>query len=58
MERNGLSKEEATERLAAQPSNQFYIDHAHIVIGTQWEREVSRGQVERAWLKLMERISQ
>lgn len=58
MERNRLSEEEAMRRLAAQPSNQFFVDHAHIVIGTQWELEVSRGQVEKAWLKLMEKINQ
>ena len=56
MKRNKLSEEEATKRLSAQPPSQVYVDHAHIVIGTQWEPEVTRGQVERAWLQLMETI--
>lgn len=57
MERNGLSEEVATGRLAAQPPSQEYVDHAHIIIGMQWEPEVTGGQVEKAWLQLMEKIS-
>ena len=53
MERNGLSEEEAMKRLAAQPPNKMYVDHAHIVIGTQWEPEVTRGQIEKAWLQVL-----
>ena len=48
----------ALSRLSAQPSGQEYVDHAHVVIGTQWEPEVTGGQVERAWQALMTRLSQ
>ena len=54
VDRNKLSEEAATARLAAQPPSQVYVDHAHIIIGTQWEPEVTGGQVEKAWLHLME----
>jgi phosphopantetheine adenylyltransferase/dephospho-CoA kinase len=57
MERNGVPEEVASRRLAAQPPNQVYVDHAHIVIGTQWEPEVTGGQVEKAWLQLMKKLS-
>lgn len=56
MERNSLFEEAAVRRLAAQPPSQVYVDHAHIIIGTQWEPEVTGGQVERAWLQLMENL--
>ena len=58
MERNDLSEDEATRRLSLQPPSQVYVDHAHIIIGTQWEPEVTKGQVERAWLEVMETIKQ
>ena len=58
MQRNSLSEAEAHRRLSAQPSAREYVDHAHIVISTQWEPEVTRGQVERAWQGLMERLGQ
>ena len=58
MERNSLPEEEATQRLAAQPENKMYVDHAHIVIGTQWDPEVTRGQVEKAWQQVLNRIDQ
>ena len=58
VERNRLSEDEAMKRLAAQPPNKMYADHAHIVIGTQWEPEVTRGQVEKAWLQVMNKLDQ
>ena len=58
MERNRVSEEEAVKRLAAQPLNQMYVDHAHMVIGTQWDPEVTRGQLEKAWLQVLDNLSQ
>lgn len=57
MERNSLPEEAARGRLSAQPSGQEYVDHAHVVIGTQWEPEVTGGQVEGAWQALMARLN-
>ena len=56
MDRNKLSEEAATARRAAQPPSQVYVNHAHIIIGTQWEPEVTGGQVEKAWLHLIESL--
>ena len=57
MERNGLSEEAATRRVAVQPSGREYVDHAHVIIGTYCTTEFTVGQIEKAWVQLMERIS-
>ena len=45
MERNKLSKEEATRRIESQLSNQARVNQANVIICTLWEYEVTQKQV-------------
>ncbi|XP_018576337.1 bifunctional coenzyme A synthase [Anoplophora glabripennis] len=55
--RNGLTEEQAKNRLDAQQPNTFYVNHANVVFCPLWEPEHTREQVYNAWGLLQERIS-
>ena len=55
-DRNGLSEEEATKRLASQLKNKERVSQANVVLSTLWEPEYTQKQVEKAWKGLQERI--
>ena len=46
MERDGLTEERAKQRLASQVSGREAVDHAHIVLSTQWQYEYTQAQVQ------------
>ncbi|KAI0210275.1 Bifunctional coenzyme A synthase [Lamellibrachia satsuma] len=58
MERNKISKEEATRRIESQLSNQARVNRANVIICTLWEYEVTQKQVEKAWSLLKMRLPQ
>ena len=45
MARDGLTEEAALKRMAVQPSNSEYVQHANVVFSTQWEPEFTQIQV-------------
>lgn len=57
MARDGLTEEAALKRMAVQPSNSEYVQHANVVFSTQWEPEFTQIQVDRAWGDLKERMT-
>ncbi|KAH9499294.1 hypothetical protein Btru_003638 [Bulinus truncatus] len=56
--RNKLSPEEAQKRLNSQISNVDRIAKSNVVICPQWEFEVTRKQIEKAWSLLQQRLQQ
>lgn len=46
--RNNLTEEEARQRISNQMSNQERVERANVVISSQWEREFTNKQVEKA----------
>ncbi|KAF5282893.1 hypothetical protein FQR65_LT14170 [Abscondita terminalis] len=54
--RNGLTEEQAKERIAAQCSNQVYIESANVVFSSLWEKSYTLSQVDKAWKLLQERL--
>ncbi|KAK5850940.1 hypothetical protein PBY51_001774 [Eleginops maclovinus] len=57
-ERDGLTTEDALQRLQSQWSNSNQVEHANVVLSTLWEPEVTQKQVLKAWKLLQERITQ
>ena len=55
-ERNGLSEEEALQRIHSQADNQYRVDRSNVVLCTLWDYSVTQVQVEKAWRLLQERI--
>ncbi|XP_047991628.1 bifunctional coenzyme A synthase isoform X2 [Leguminivora glycinivorella] len=53
-ERNGLSEEEARQRIDSQPSNQEQVSLANIVFSPYWSYEYTQMQIDRAWQHLQE----
>lgn len=53
METRGLSKEEAEQRIASQPSQASRIAFANVVIDNSGSREETRKQVEAAWNQII-----
>lgn len=47
--RNGLSEEEARQRVEAQPSNLEQVAHANIVFSPFWSYRYTQSQIDRAW---------
>ncbi|KAF5290520.1 hypothetical protein FQA39_LY03624 [Lamprigera yunnana] len=56
--RNGLTEEQALERIASQLSNETYVNSANVVFCSQWEKEFTFSQVDKAWTLLQERLLQ
>ena len=54
--RDGLSREEAVRRLQSQASSARLVEHANVVLSTQWEPEVTQKQLLKAWNLLHNRI--
>lgn len=52
--RNGLTEEEARQRIEAQPSNSEQVAHANIVFSPFWSYEYTQSQIDRAWQQLNE----
>ncbi|XP_059052187.1 bifunctional coenzyme A synthase [Achroia grisella] len=52
--RNGLSEEEAKQRVSSQPSNQEQVAPANIVFSPYWSYEYTQSQIDRAWDLLQE----
>lgn len=55
-ERNNLSVEDAQKRLDSQMTNTQRCSHADLVICSDWERDVTRGFMDKAWSGLQNRI--
>ncbi|XP_026736424.1 bifunctional coenzyme A synthase isoform X2 [Trichoplusia ni] len=53
-DRNHLTKEEAIQRVNAQPSNEEQIEKANVVFCPFWSYEYTQGQIDRAWQHLQE----
>ncbi|XP_015789356.1 bifunctional coenzyme A synthase [Tetranychus urticae] len=47
-ERNGLDEEEARKRIANQMTSHERVQHANVVFSSQWEREFTQKQVNKA----------
>ena len=56
LSRDGISKEQATNRIKSQIANEERVMKANVTICTLWEPEYTQHQVERAWGHLLERI--
>ena len=56
MERNGLSAEDADDRINSQISNDERIEHADLVISTDCTLDEVAGRVNEAWDALQQRI--
>lgn len=56
LSRDGISKEQAVNRIQSQISNEERVMKANVTICTLWEPEYTQQQVERAWGHLLERI--
>lgn len=56
LSRDGISKEQALNRIKSQISNEERVKEANVAICTLWEPEYTQEQVERAWRSLLERI--
>ncbi|XP_026761829.1 bifunctional coenzyme A synthase isoform X1 [Galleria mellonella] len=52
--RNGLSEEEAKQRISSQPSNLEQVANANIVFSPYWSYEYTQSQIDRAWSHLQE----
>ena len=50
--RDGLSQEQAANRIKSQISNKERVDKANVAICTLWEPEFTQEQVVKAWEKL------
>ncbi|XP_061716278.1 bifunctional coenzyme A synthase isoform X2 [Cydia pomonella] len=53
-ERNGLTEEEARQRIESQPSNREQVSLANIVFSPYWSYEYTQMQIDRAWQHLQE----
>lgn len=54
--RDGISQEQAANRVKSQLSNEERVARANVVLCTLWEPEFTQKQVERAWTELKERL--
>ncbi|VDM60080.1 unnamed protein product [Angiostrongylus costaricensis] len=57
MERDGLTKEQAEDRIKSQLTNKERIAHSHVVFCSLWAYEETRSQVERALNELKARTN-
>ena len=56
VERNGLSEEAAAQRIDSQKSNEFIVEHSHVVFSSLWSHEYTLQQAEKAWKELQEHL--
>ena len=56
LSRDGVSEEQAKNRIKSQISNEERLEKANVAICTLWEPEFTREQVVKAWKNLQERI--
>lgn len=54
--RDGITQEQAANRIKSQITNEERVMKANVAICTLWEPEYTQLQVERAWKHLLERI--
>lgn len=57
MNGNGLTEEQAKQRIEAQTSNKTIVDESNVVFSTQWSSDHTRRQAEKAWRGLQEHLS-
>ncbi|KAM4624174.1 bifunctional coenzyme A synthase isoform 1-T2 [Polymixia lowei] len=57
-ERDGVTSDDALQRLQSQWSNPRQVEQANVVLSTLWEPEVTQRQVLHAWNLLQKRILQ
>ncbi|XP_072105350.1 bifunctional coenzyme A synthase [Mobula birostris] len=57
VQRDNVSEEDARKRLANQWSNAQRVQHANVVLSTQWEPEFTQKQIRKAWQLLQNRRS-
>ncbi|XP_062893444.1 bifunctional coenzyme A synthase [Mobula hypostoma] len=57
VQRDNVSEEDARKRLANQWSNAQRVQHANVVLSTQWEAEFTQKQIRKAWQLLQNRRS-
>ncbi|XP_051894893.1 bifunctional coenzyme A synthase [Pristis pectinata] len=55
MKRDNISEEDAKKRLANQWTNAQRVQHANVVLCTQWEPEFTEKQIQKAWHLLQNR---
>ncbi|XP_061120069.1 bifunctional coenzyme A synthase [Syngnathus typhle] len=58
MQRDGVAAEDARRRLQNQSSDTQRLEHANVVLSTQWEPDVTHQQVLKAWNLLQKRMQQ
>lgn len=56
LSRDGISEEQAVNRINSQISNEDRIAKANVAICTLWEPEFTQEQVKKAWKSLQERL--
>ncbi|XP_050684664.1 bifunctional coenzyme A synthase isoform X1 [Leptidea sinapis] len=56
-ERNGLTEEQARQRIAAQPTNQEQVAIANVVFSPYWSYEHTQAQIDRVWTELERYLS-
>ena len=56
LSRDGVSEEQAKNRIKSQISNEERLEKANVAICTLWEPEFTQEQVVKAWKNLQERI--
>lgn len=56
LSRDGITQEQAANRIKSQITNEERVMKANVAICTLWEPEYTQHQVERAWKQLLERI--
>ena len=56
LSRDGVTQEQAANRIKSQITNEERVAKANVAICTLWEPEYTQQQVERAWGHLLERI--
>ena len=54
--RDGISEEQAANRIKSQISNEERVNKANVAICTLWEPEFTQEQVVKAWINLKERM--
>lgn len=55
--RNGLTEEEAKQRIQTQTPNEIMIQESTVVFSTQWSYEFTHQQIEKAWKGLQEHLN-
>lgn len=54
--RNGLTEEQARQRIASQPSNVEQVALANVVFSPYWSYEYTQTQIDKAWGELQQHL--